>query len=93
MKKIVFILLFISFSLFSYSQNPKELSEEQKDELRKSHNSALVFSSSKKETKFKTELKSTNSTEESDESVKTKVKYYYGKEDSLYKEFEYIKPN
>lgn len=88
MKKLPLSFLFLSFIMLSFSQN-KELTDLEKDELRKNHNSSFTFSKTK--TSNNTSLSTSNTKEESDKDVVTKVKYYYGKEDSLYKEFEYIK--
>jgi len=93
MKKTLLLLFTILFTLNSFSQsNAQELTDKQKESLRKKHNNGLVFSSSKK--KSTTQLKTSNATEQNpDEVTSVKVKYYYGKEDSLYKDFEYTKPD
>jgi len=89
MKKTLFFTFFILVAFASYSQEQKkELSEAEKQQLRNQHEIDLNFSSQKK-TRIST-LETTNTSEEKDNtSTKTSVKYYYGKEDSLYKEFEY----
>ncbi len=101
MKKILLLLLFICFVFNGFSQmkslkiekQEHELSEEQKEELRKKYNKDFIFADTKK--KKATELKTTNSSEENsvNQDSKIKVKYYYGKKDSLYKKFEYTKPD
>ena len=94
MKKIILIVVFALGVLVSFSQETKKvLTEQEKEELRK-NKTELVFSNNKKNANTKTyELNTSNTNEESDGNVKvtTKVKYYYGKQDSLYKSFEYTK--
>lgn len=89
MKRLFFTLFIILFSSAAYSQdNSKELTDEQKEELRKNHNPSLNFSSKTKTNSNNINITSTK--EQSEKEVKTTVvQYYYGKEDSLYKEFEY----
>lgn len=90
MKKIVIPFLFFCFSGTLYSQEKAaELTEEQKEALRKNYNSGLQFST-KKETVTKS-IEVTNTEEEQEKKV-TKVSYYYGTQDTTYKEFQYIKP-
>ena len=90
MKKIIIPFVFICFSSALYSQEIKtELTEEQKQELRKNHNNGLQFTGSKSSTAK--QLKTSNTSEEKDIKV-TNVKYYHGTEDSTYKQFKYIKP-
>ena len=92
MNKIIITLSFLLLSTFAYSQEKKpELTENQKAELRKNHNNSLNFSTKSKSNNGNVSF--TSSEEESDKNVKetTTVKYYYGKEDSLFKEFKYEK--
>lgn len=91
MKKILFPIVFVCLSMLVFGQeNKTELTAEEKDELRKKHNSSLQFTTKKPSSTNKS-LETTNDEEESDEKI-IKVKYYHGTQDSTYKQFNYIKP-
>ncbi len=89
MKQLLLSITFLFIFSISYSQErAKQLTDVEKDVLRKNHKTGLTFKS-KSETNTST-LKTSNSTEQDVNAVKTiKVKHYYGKQDSLFKEFEY----
>jgi len=87
-----YLFLAISLTLFSFNsfsqETKKDLTDEQKAELRKNHKSGLSFSTKKTTTK---NITTSNNTEEI--HVKgTHVKYYYGAKDTVFKEFNYVKP-
>ena len=91
MKKILLPISFFCISTAVFSQeNKNDLTEAQKEELRKNHNSTIQFSSSNNKASGNT-LNFTSSKEESNQKI-TKVIYYNGTQDSTYKEFKYIKP-
>lgn len=93
MKKTILSIVLLSFVFTCFSQEkPKQLTDAQKDELRKKHNSGLNFSTKNKSNNSSINFTSSKEQSESNLKTTTKVKYYYGKEDSLYKEFEYKKP-
>lgn len=91
MQKLLITLSLVLISAYVYSQekNP-ELIDSQKGELVKIHNNSIGFStnnSSKQQ-----QLSFTNSSIQNESDVKSiTVKYYYGKEDTLFKEFVYKK--
>lgn len=83
-------MVFFCLSTAVYSQeNKNELTEAQKEELRKNHTNGLQFSSSKSSNAK--QLKITSTTEQEDIKV-TNVKYYNGTQDTLYREYKYTKP-
>jgi hypothetical protein len=89
MKKIILSFVSIFTISIAFSQEkPKELTEAEKEELRKNHTSTFTFSNSKPNNSQSLEV--TGTSEEKAEKT-TKVIYYHGTQDSTYKEFEYIK--
>lgn len=102
MKKILLLTFFIGFVMFSYSQRPKELTYEEKQELREKHKATMQFNNNKAKEKANAratpknnrfELKTTNEVQQSDDHVKTtvKVQHFSGKKDKKYNKFEYKK--
>lgn len=89
MKNPLITLSIILLTSTAYSQeNGKSLTDAQKDALKKNHNSSLSFTT--KNSTSKNNLNFTSSSEQNENDVKTTVvQYYYGKEDSVYRKFEY----
>ncbi len=94
MKRFLIIIALFTITQTSYSQQArKRLTEAEKEVLRQ-NNKGMYFSQSKKDNSNFQQLNFTNSKEQKEEDIKvTNVQYYYGKEDTLYKSYTYIKAN
>ncbi|MGB1315001.1 MAG: hypothetical protein ACPG4Y_03220 [Chitinophagales bacterium] len=96
MIKFLSTAFFLCCFTLVFSQETKQLSEEEKQSLRDNHKPGLSFKKDKTKTSGSTSgtLNFTNSSEEKEEDVKIKthVKYYHGTNDTLYKDFKYTKP-
>ena len=84
-------MIFIAIAQISSSQQTtKKLTEEEKIELRKKNGKSYY---STKKVKQNKQLTFTNTTiQKLDVPTTIKVKYYYGKTDTVYKELTYTKP-
>lgn len=89
MKKLSLTFLCIATAMLGFSQeNSRQLTDAQKAELRQNHNAGLNYSSKGKTSNGNVNF--TSSTEQSKKDVQTTtVQYYYGKQDSVFKQFEY----
>ena len=98
MIKFLSTTFFLCCFTLVFSQETKQLSEEEKQTLRDNHKSGLSFKKDKTKTSGSSSgnLNFTNSSEEKEEDVEIKttthVKYYHGTKDTLYKNFKYTKP-
>jgi len=92
MKKIFLSLVFLIIVQINFSQESKKrLTEAEKMELRKKN--GKIYYSNSRSTNIHKQITFTSSTEQSESDVKKiNVNYYYGKEDTLYKQVSYMKP-